>query len=297
MTRVGPEVSSGPEFAPLEVGVPTSLTARLRRVLCPNPSVMTGPGTNSYVVGASDLAVIDPGPDLEAHQAVLAGLGSVRWILCTHTHPDHSPGAARLAAATGAEVLAFDDRDGLVCTRHLADGDTIAGPDFTLRAIHTPGHASNHLCFLVEEDGVLIAGDHVMGGSTVVITPPDGDMGDYLASVERLRTWDPPLEAVAPAHGHLITDPAAYLAYYVDHRAERERQVVDALSAAGPDGADTASLVAAIYVDVPESLHPVARFSVWAHLRKLEAEGRATCPDRDDMGAVWTAGAAGPIRD
>jgi len=285
---------AGTEPAPLEPGVPTALTPLLRRVLCPNPGMMTGPGTNTYVVGTTDLAVIDPGPDLVEHLDVLAGLGPVRWILCTHTHPDHSPGAERLAALTGADVLAFDDRDGLMCTRHLAEGDVVAGPDFTLRAVHTPGHASNHLCFLLEEEGILVAGDHVMGGSTVVITPPDGDMGHYVASVERLRAWKPPLAAVAPAHGHLITDPLPYLTYYVEHRADRERQVVSALAATGPGGADTAALVAAIYVEVPEALHPVARFSVWAHLRKLAAEGRATAADVDDIDAVWVAGATPP---
>ena len=284
------------EPAPLEPGVPTILSPRLRRVLCPNPSMMTGPGTNTYVVGTTDLAVIDPGPDLVDHVELFAGLGAVRWILCTHTHPDHSPGAARLAALTGAEVLAFDDRDGLVCTRHLADGDVVAGPGFTLRAVHTPGHASNHLCYLLEEEGILVAGDHVMGGSTVVISPPDGDMADYLASVERLRAWEPPLAAVAPAHGHLLTDPLPYLTWYIEHRADRERQVVAALADAGPHGADVSALVAAIYVDVPEVLHPVARYSVWAHLRKLAAEDRATSTDVDDIDAHWVSGAPAAIQ-
>ena len=182
---------AGTEPAPLEPGVPTALTPLLRRVLCPNPGMMTGPGTNTYVVGTTDLAVIDPGPDLVEHLDVLAGLGPVRWILCTHTHPDHSPGAERLAALTGADVLAFDDRDGLMCTRHLAEGDVVAGPDFTLRAVHTPGHASNHLCFLLEEEGILVAGDHVMGGSTVVIPPPAGDPGHSAAPPARLRARKP----------------------------------------------------------------------------------------------------------
>ncbi len=282
---------STPSEAPLEPGIAVRLSPLVRRVLCPNPSVMTGPGTNSYVVGSGELAVVDPGPDLPAHIEILAGLGPVRWILCTHTHPDHAPGAARLAALTGAEVLAFSDRAGLECDRHLTDGDVLAGEDFTLRAIHTPGHASDHLCYLVEEESLLLAGDHVMGGSTVVITPPDGDMVDYLNAVERLRRWEPPLAAVAPAHGHLIDDPGTYLTYYIEHRAERERQVVDALNAAGPEGADTASLVAAIYVDVPAALHPVARYCVWAHLRKLTAEGRAQGVDVDDIDTHWVAGA------
>lgn len=285
-----------PGLPPLEPGEVVRLSERLRRVLCPNPSMMTGPGTNSYVVGTSDLAVIDPGPDHPDHVARLAAVGArpdgsnaIRWVLCTHTHGDHSPGAARLAALTGAVVLGHSDRDGLECHHHLADGDVVSGPGFTLRAIHTPGHASNHLCFLLEEEGVLVAGDHVMDGSTVVITPPDGDMAEYLAAVERLRSWEPPIRAIAPAHGHLIADPAAKLSGYLTHRAERERQVVDALAAASPVGADTAALVEAIYTDVPEVLHPVARFSVWAHLRKLAVEGRAVVTDPDDPDAIWSA--------
>ena len=273
--------------------VPVALGKLVRRVLCDNPGMMTGPGTNTYLIGQDEIAVIDPGPDDAAHldAVAAAGSGRIRWILCTHTHPDHAPGAARLAEMTGAEVLAFADRGGLECTGHLADGDTVTGPDFTLRAIHTPGHASDHLCYLVEEEGTLLAGDHVMGGSTVVIVPPDGDMGDYVAAVERLRRWDPALTAIAPAHGHLIEDPAACLTYYLDHRADRERQVIEALEAFGPEGADVTELVKAIYVDVPETLHPVARFSVWAHLRKLAVEGVAVGDDVDDVDARWLAGA------
>ena len=279
---------------PLEPGQVATLSPRLRRVLCPNPSMMTGPGTNTYIVGTDDLVVIDPGPDHVEHVEAVAAVGSrpdgtnaISRILCTHTHGDHSPGAARLAELTGAEVLAFADRDGLVCHRHLVDGDAVTGNDFSLRAVHTPGHASNHLCFLLEEEALLLSGDHVMDGSTVVITPLDGDMGEYLASVQRLIDWTPAIEAIAPAHGHVITDPMAKLTDYLSHRLDRERQVVDALVATAPDGAGTAALVAAIYTDVPEILHPVARFSVWAHLRKLAEEGRATASDPDDADAVW----------
>jgi len=251
--------------------------------------MMTGPGTNTYLIGTDELAVIDPGPDDPGHiEAVAsAGAGSIRWILCTHTHPDHSPGAVRLAALTGAEVLAFSDRDGLRCHRHLADGDRIEGRDFSLLTVHTPGHASNHLCFLLESERMLFAGDHVMDGSTVVITPTDGDMAAYLAAIERLSVWQPPLSSIAPAHGHLIPDPAAKLSDYLTHRLEREAQVVSALAETGPDGADTAELVATIYTEVPEILHPVARFSVWAHLRKLGEEGRALCDDPDDPDGIW----------
>jgi glyoxylase-like metal-dependent hydrolase (beta-lactamase superfamily II) len=273
--------------------VPIALGKLVRRVLCDNPGMMTGPGTNTYLIGQDEIAVIDPGPDDAAHLDAIAAAGSgrIRWILCTHTHGDHSPGAAGLKERTGAEVLAFADRDGLVCDRHLVDGDRIEGTEFTLRAIHTPGHASNHLCFLLERERLLFSGDHVMDGSTVVITPLDGDMGDYLASLERLRSWSPPLRAIAPAHGHLIDDPAAKLDDYTSHRLEREGQVLEALRGFGAEGADTAQLVAAIYTDVPELLWPVARFSVWAHLRKLEVEGSVGAVDRDDPDTTWSAAA------
>jgi len=175
-----------------------------------------------------------------------------------------------------------------VCDLHLVDGDVIEGSEFSLRAIHTPGHASNHLCFLLERERLLFTGDHVMDGSTVVITPVDGDMGHYLASLERLQAWTPAIAAIAPAHGHVIDDPAAKLDEYLTHRLEREAQVAEALAGFGADGADTAELVAAIYTDVPELLWPVARFSVWAHLRKLAGEGVASATDPADPDARWT---------
>jgi len=271
--------------------VPIALDKLVRRVLCDNPGMMTGPGTNTYLVGIDEVAVIDPGPADDVHLDAItaAGSGQIRWVLCTHTHGDHSPGAAGLKERTGAEVLGFADRDGLVCDRHLGDGDTVEGTEFTLRAIHTPGHASNHLCFLLERDRLLFSGDHVMDGSTVVVTPPDGDMGEYLASIERLQAWRPSLRAIAPAHGHLIADPASKLAGYLSHRLDREAQVLATLRRQGPGGAGTAALVTAIYTDVPEVLHPVARFSVWAHLRKLAEDGAAQAADPDDPDATWSA--------
>jgi glyoxylase-like metal-dependent hydrolase (beta-lactamase superfamily II) len=274
--------------------VPVALGKLVRRVLCGNPGMMTGPGTNTYLVGIDEIAVIDPGPADDAHLDAIAAAGGdrIRWILCTHTHGDHSPGAAGLKARTGAEVLAFADRDGLECDRHLVDGDAIEGTEFTLRAIHTPGHASNHLCFLLERERMLFSGDHVMDGSTVVITPLDGDMGQYLASIERLRAWTPSIRAIAPAHGHVIEDPAAKLDDYLSHRLEREAQVQRTLEGFGATGAGTAELVAAIYTEVPELLWPVARFSVWAHLRKLADEGDATASDPDDPDATWVAAGA-----
>lgn len=271
--------------------VPVALGKLVRRVLCGNPGMMTGPGTNTYLIGIDEVAVIDPGPDDAAHldAVAAAGSGEIKWILCTHTHPDHSPGAAGLKERTGAEILAFADQDGLMCDRHLADGHTVEGTEFTLQAIHTPGHASNHLCFLLERERLLFSGDHVMEGSTVVISPPDGDMAAYLASIERLQAWRPSLRGIAPAHGHLIEDAKAKLHHYRTHRLEREVQVLRALRSAGSDGADTAALVEAIYVDVAEELHPVARRSVWAHLRKLADEGAVTAEDADDPDAIWSS--------
>lgn len=177
MSEEQPPVDDRPA---LVADVPVSVAKLVRRVLCDNPGAMTGPGTNSYLVGIDEVAVIDPGPADDDHLDALAAAGGdrIRWILCTHTHSDHSPGAAGLKERTGAEVLGFADLEGLVCDRHLVDGDTIEATEFTLRAIHTPGHASNHLCFLLERDRMLFSGDHVMDGSTVVINPPDGDMAE-----------------------------------------------------------------------------------------------------------------------
>ena len=288
--RTAPDAPVPDERKPLVQEVASALSPLVRRIVCNNPGMMTGPGTNTYLVGVDEIVVVDPGPADPVHLDAIAGCGgdAIRWIVCTHTHPDHSPGAAGLAERTGAEVLAFGPRDGLEPNRFLADGDGIEATEFRLAAIHTPGHASNHLCFLLEEERLLFSGDHIMEGSTVVISPPDGDMAAYLASLERLRSLRPPLRAIAPGHGHLITDPAAKITEYVDHRLAREAQVLNELRGHG-EGADTASLVAAIYTDVPDVLHPVARFSVWAHLRKLAGEGVVSAADVDDPNSVWSA--------
>ncbi len=262
----------------------------VRRLTAPNPGMMTGPGTNCYLVGTDEVTVIDPGPDDVGHldAMVEAGGGKVRWIALTHTHIDHWPAAPALARRTGAEVAAFDARDGLErVDLALTDGVEVGDGDSRLVAVHTPGHASNHICFWDEGRGLLFTGDHVMSGSTVVIAPPDGDMGAYISSLEKVRALG--AAALAPAHGPLLTDPGPYLDDYLDHRLDRERQVVEALAASGAAGADTEALVAAIYVDVHELLHPVARFSVWAHLRKLAAEGRAHGDDVDDPDTTWVA--------
>lgn len=277
-----------PPPPPLVAGVASALSPLVRRILAPNPGPMTGPGTNTYLVGIDEVAVIDPGPDDDAHLDAIVGCGGdrIRWIVCTHTHADHAPAAARLAARTGAEVLAQGSRDGLEVDASLADGDAVEATEFRLRAVHTPGHASNHLCYLLEQERLLFSGDHVMDGSTVVIAPPDGDMAAYLDSLQRLLDLRPRLRAIAPGHGRLIEDPAAAIGAYLAHRAEREAQIVAGLAAAaGP--VDSAFLVAGIYEGLPDELVAWARLSVWAHLRKLAAEGRATSTDLDDPDAAW----------
>ncbi len=277
-----------PSGAP-EPGRPVALSARVARATAPNPGMMTGPGTNTYLVGTTELAVVDPGPDDVGHLDVLAelGAGRIRWIVVTHTHPDHAPGAAGLAARTGAEVLGFCARDDFVPTREVREGYELRGAGFVLRALHTPGHASNHLCWLLVDEAMLFSGDHVMSGSTVVIAPPDGDMVQYLASVRRLVVLDPPLATIAPGHGALITEPVAALEGIIDHRLTREQAVTRALATAGRATVD--ELLPTVYADVREELLPVARKSLWAHLRKLDDEGSARSEDRTDIEAVWAS--------
>jgi glyoxylase-like metal-dependent hydrolase (beta-lactamase superfamily II) len=224
--------------------------------------------------------VLVPGPDDAGHLDAIVGCGGdrIQRILCTHTHSDHSPGAAALKERTGAEVLAFDSRDGLVVDRQLGDGDQVEATEFRLTALHTPGHASNHLCFLLDQEQLLFSGDHIMEGSTVVIAPPDGDMTAYIAQLERLRALR--LRAIAPGHGQRIDDPKGKIDEYLTHRRAREEMVAAALTDAGE--ATVSQLVATIYTDVPEHLHGMARYSVWAILQKLAGEGRAVGHELDE---------------
>jgi glyoxylase-like metal-dependent hydrolase (beta-lactamase superfamily II) len=277
------------EPRPIVYGVAGALSPMVRRIVCHNPGMMTGPGTNTYLVGIDEIAVIDPGPGDPAHLDAIAGCGGdrIRWILLTHTHEDHSPGAVGLKKRTGAEILAFGPGTGKGKVRldgTLGDGAVIEATEFHLTALHTPGHASNHLCYLLNEERTLFTGDHIMQGSTVVIGPPDGDMAAYLASLERLKTIRPRLKAIAPGHGHVIDDPIAAIDEYIEHRIARERQVLDVLRRRGT--AAIAQLVEDIYADVAPELHPVARRTVWAHLRKLADEGEAK-GDRFD--GEWSA--------
>jgi len=279
--------------AELVPGVVATLSPLVRRVLCPNPGIMTGPGTNTYLIGADRVAVIDPGPVDEGHldAVATAGAGRIRWILVTHTHPDHSPGAAGLAERTGAEVIGYDHRDGFEPDTEVGDGWALRSEEFELRALHTPGHASNHLCYFLEGERALFSGDHIMSGSTVVIAPPDGDMAAYMQALSRLETMRPPALFIAPGHGGRIDDPSGKYREYLTHRRAREEAIHAALVGAGK--ATVEELVAAVYLDVAPVMHPIARYSVWAHLRKMAAEGRVTCADPDDMASVWRPQPAG----
>jgi len=269
----------------LVAGRAVRLSPRILRVTAPNPGVMTGPGTNTYFVGAGDSwTAIDPGPDDAVHlQAMLAAVASVQGritrILVTHTHRDHSPGAAALAAATGAPVWGRvaehpqGQDDSFVPQHQPRHGERIAVAEgVTLRVVHTPGHASNHLCYLLEEEKLLFTGDHVMQGSTVVINPPDGDMAAYLRALAALLDED--LDWLAPGHGFLVAEPHAVLRGLIAHRLKREDRVRAALQ--HQREADLAALLPEVYADVPPALYPVARRSLLAHLLKLQQDGEAS---------------------
>ncbi len=286
----------------MPVGEAVAVAPGVRRILAPNPGMMTGPGTNTYLIGTDEVAVIDPGPDDPVHlDAIVAAVGgSIRWILVTHTHIDHSPLAATLQAATGAATLGFGPAPSLpspgldghdrvfVPDRLLGDGDRLDAPEFRLGAVHTPGHASNHLCFELVGDGLLFSGDHVMQGSTVVIAPLDGDMSEYLESLDKVRRMG--MRRIAPGHGQMIEDPAAVLDEYRRHRLAREEAIAAVVAPVrAEDPVTIDQLVEAIYTDVPDHLHPVARFSVWAHLRKLASEGSVESNDVADITAPWWA--------
>ena len=261
----------------------------VRRLVARNPGFMTGPGTNTYLVGMQRCAVIDPGPhDLVHIERILeAAGGRVNSILATHTHPDHSPAVAALAQSTGAEVLGrgapvHGRQDATFApTRVLNDGDVVRVGEMVLRAIHTPGHASNHVCYLLEGSGMLFSGDHVMQGSTVVIGPPDGNMQLYLQSLARLQRE--PVTRIAPGHGTVIEDAQSEVTRLIAHRLQREAKVVERLRRAGRATIDV--LVTSVYDDVDSRLHPVAKGSLLAHLLKLEADGRAARDDAAD--ATW----------
>ena len=249
------------------------LSDLVRLVRAPNPSPITLEGTNTYLVGARSPIVIDPGPAIPAHlDAVLEEAGEVSAVVLTHRHPDHAEGAERFAAAAKAPLAAFAGAPvGACALQDIADDQRIVGSGVTLRALHTPGHASDHLSFLLEEEHALFSGDHVLGRGTTVIAWPDGDLGAYVASLERARTVKP--ARIYPGHGPVIADPAPVLDYYIEHRRQREEEVLAALDA----GVQTVeAIVARIYATYDTALWGAAGLSVRAHLEKLRRDGRAT---------------------
>lgn len=269
MSGFGPEM---PVFAELAAGV--------RRIVAPNPSMMTGPGTNTYLLGRDDVAVLDPGPAIHDHieNIVAKSDGYIRWIVVTHTHPDHSPGAALLAEKIDAELLGIVAPEGehqdktFTPDRQLSDGDVLETGEFRLEAVHTPGHASNHLCYRHAGLNWLFTGDHVIDGSTVVIDPPDGNMKHYIESLQRCKNLR--CDALAPGHGDIINEPDRVIDWIIDHRQEREAKVVAAVTE-NPN-LTTHKLVPQVYEDVNPKLYGWAERSLLAHLLKLENDGVAT---------------------
>lgn len=259
----------------------TELAAGIRRLVAPNPSMMTGPGTNTYLFGTNEVAVLDPGPIIDSHIDAIqkAAGGNIKWILVTHTHPDHSPAAVELARLTGASLLGRPAGEGahqdatFIPDRVLNDGDSLRVDGVEIETIHTPGHASNHVCFRQAAQNWVFTGDHVIDGSTVVIDPPDGSMSDYIDSLERLKAFAP--VALAPGHGELINDPARIIDWIIEHRLERERKVAIALYA--NPGLTAMELVPHVYVDVDKNLYAWAERSLLAHLIKLQEDSRAVC--------------------
>jgi glyoxylase-like metal-dependent hydrolase (beta-lactamase superfamily II) len=296
------------EFNPAP-GVPIELAPGLRRVLAPNPSPMTYRGTNTYLLGSRDIAVIDPGPDMDAHlDAILTALTpdqSITHILVTHSHVDHSPLAARLSAATSAPILAFGDSNAgrsnamkacldAVMTSGgegidhsfkpdvlLTDGQTLTAGDTELTAWHTPGHMGNHMCFGWKD--TLFCGDLVMGWASSLVSPPDGDLTDFMASCEKMRDLRPAL--LHSGHGAPITDPTARITWLIDHRKSREAQILQALA---DSPATAAELAAKIYTEVAPALLPAATRNVFAHLIDLEGKSEVTRGGTPDASARFS---------
>jgi glyoxylase-like metal-dependent hydrolase (beta-lactamase superfamily II) len=269
-------------------GANVQVSPLIHRVLAPNPGPFTFKGTGVYIVGTKDVAVIDPGPDLPEHiEALKRALDGKRvgHILVTHTHSDHSPAAQPLKEWSGAKTYAFGPHgsgkaeEGVKVEEGgdmsfapdvtVRDDETISGADYTFDCVFTPGHTSNHMCFALREEEALFTGDHVMGWSTTVVAPPDGDMAAYMASLRKLHARDD--EILWPTHGGPVKNPKPFLEAYIDHRMAREAQIAAALS----DGIDAIpAIVARLYADIDRHLHPAAARSVLAHLIQMTQDGR-----------------------
>lgn len=262
----------------LAPGIPVSLSAGVRRIVAPNAGLMTGPGTNTYLLGVREIAVLDPGPDDAEHLGAIlaASAGAIRWVIVTHTHRDHSPLASALARETGARLIGLpppnDGRqDEEFRPDHLPrDGERLRLGDVALTAIHTPGHASNCVCYLLESERLLFTGDHVLEGVSPVILPPDGDMADYMHSLEKLMACD--FENIAPGHGAVMGRGKRMLELLRAHRLGREDKVLRSMAVLGAATLDR--LTPAVYDDVPAERHSWAKLTLEAHLIKLARDGR-----------------------
>lgn len=278
-----------------------TLSPLVRRVTARNPGPFTYTGTGVFIIGHGQVAVIDPGPLLPEHEAALdAALQGeqVTHVLVTHHHMDHSPLAHPLARKHGCQVHAMSPKPGESADTEVrleagddasfrpdlevADGDVFTGPGWTLTAMHTPGHTANHVCYALAEEKTLFSGDHVMGWSTSVVSPPGGHMGDYLASLERVR--DAGFDLIRPTHGPAIDRPRSFLSAYIGHRRARERQIVEHLSS-GPR--QIRDLVAAMYAHVDKRLHPAAAHSVLAHMIHLIEQGRVRCDGAPGLDSAY----------
>jgi glyoxylase-like metal-dependent hydrolase (beta-lactamase superfamily II) len=316
-------VAGIPFVEPLDAlvyGVVDRLSPLIARVVAENPSKFTYKGTGTYIIGRDEVVVVDPGPNLESHRDALERAlegRPVRGIVVTHCHSDHVPLSYWLAEATGARTYGFgshprpvetdafdDDDDGDDTARDSGDGaerehtDFDFAPDVSVRdgetfltvdgwsltGIHTPGHTSNHMCIHLDAENALFTGDHIMGWSTTVVSPPDGNMADYMASVRKLMSRSDAI--LYPTHGNPVRDPAPFLAAYLAHRIDRERQIVDLLRR-GPS--TIRAMVEVLYADVRRELHKPARRSVLSHLLKLHADGVLTTVNNApvSMRAEW----------
>ena len=287
-----------------EYGACDRVSPLIRRVVAHNPSAFTYKGTGTYIIGEGDVAVIDPGPLLNEHvEALLRALEgeTVSHILITHTHSDHSPAAKPLKALTGAPTYAFGphgsgqkhapdgdvqvEEDGdmdFVPDVELRHGDIIEGDGWTVECVYTPGHTSNHMCFALREEKALFTGDHVMGWSTSIVSPPDGNMEDYMASLRLLLTRDD--EIYWPTHGPAITDPKPFVRSFIEHREDRERQIMEQLAAGRTRIQD---MVPIMYAAVDKRLYPAAARSVLAHMEHLVARGAVRTEGRPTLGSEY----------
>lgn len=267
----------------MQAGELSLLRPGIHRLVAPNPGIMTGPGTNTYLLGRRRITVLDPGPAMPEHiaainEAIAALGGELEQVLVTHTHPDHSPAAKVLAEQHGVPLLgATIADDGHQDTSFKADVELSDGLEIDidgdiLRAVYTPGHVGNHYCFFHDATGLLFTGDHIMQGSTVVIIPPAGDMADYMASLRKMLAY--PLAHLAPGHGDLIDAPQQEIEGLIVHRQKREDKISSCLLALGE--ADLDALVVPAYDDVSADIHPIAKLSLLAHLLKLQKEGKAS---------------------